>query len=140
MCVRSNSPKSICCKMREIACSTLRVNINFYLRDALLVWVYATAFPSVCHMHAFCQNYYYHHSFTALWILSRTTQVSRYEKGKTNLDFLVQETVSGSGIHWAICKSVTRPRQNTMPTPHHSVSKWLNISSKFFYHLIAPLF
>jgi len=27
-----------------------------------------------------------------------TTQVSRYQKGKTNLDLLVQETVSGSGI------------------------------------------
>ena len=25
--------------------------------------------------------------------------------GKTNLDLLEQETVSGSGISWAICKS-----------------------------------
>ena len=36
---------------------------------------------------------------------SGTTQVSRYQKGKTNLDFLKQETVSGSGISWAIFKS-----------------------------------
>jgi len=28
--------------------------------------------------------------------------VSRYQKGKTNLDLLGQETVSGSGIIWAI--------------------------------------
>jgi len=27
------------------------------------------------------------------------------QQGKTNLDFLEQETVSGSGISWAICKS-----------------------------------
>ena len=32
-----------------------------------------------------------------------------------------QETVSVSGIHWAICKSETRSRQITMPAPHHSV-------------------
>ena len=32
-----------------------------------------------------------------------------------------QETVSGSGISWDICKSVPRSRQITMPAPHHSV-------------------
>jgi len=49
--------------------------------------------------------------------------VSRYQKGKTktNLDFLKQETVSGSGVSGAICKSATRPRQITMPASHHSV-------------------
>jgi len=46
--------------------------------------------------------------------ISRTTLVSRYQKGKTrkvktNLDLL--ETVSGSGICWAICKSAPHPRQ-----------------------------
>ena len=44
------------------------------------------------------------------WNLSGTTWVSRYQKGKTrkgktNLDLLEQEIVSGSGICWAICKS-----------------------------------
>ena len=34
---------------------------------------------------------------------------------------LKQETVSGSGISWAVCKSATRSRQITMPAPHHSV-------------------
>ena len=34
---------------------------------------------------------------------------------------LKQETVSGSGICWAICKSAPRSRQITMPAPHHSV-------------------
>jgi len=34
---------------------------------------------------------------------------------------LKQETVSGSGISWAICKFAPRSRQITMPVPHHSV-------------------
>ena len=34
---------------------------------------------------------------------------------------LKQETVSGSGISWAICKSAPRSRQVTTPAPHHSV-------------------
>ena len=33
---------------------------------------------------------------------------------------LKQETVSGSGISWATCKSASRSRQITMPVPHHS--------------------
>jgi len=43
--------------------------------------------------------------------MSGTTRVSRYQKGKTNLDLLEQEIVSGSGIRWAICKSAPYPRQ-----------------------------
>ena len=34
---------------------------------------------------------------------------------------LKQETVSGSGISWAICKSASRCRHITTPAPHHSV-------------------
>jgi len=34
---------------------------------------------------------------------------------------LKQETVSGSGIRWAICKSAPHSRQITSPAPHHSV-------------------
>ena len=33
---------------------------------------------------------------------------------------LKQETVSGSGISWAICKSASSSRQITMAVPHHS--------------------
>ena len=52
--------------------------------------------------------------------LSRTTRVSRYQKGKPIWTLLKQETVSGSGISWAICKSAPRSRQITTPAPHHS--------------------
>ena len=39
------------------------------------------------------------------WILSGTTRMSWHQKGKTNLDLLEQEIVSGSGISWATCNS-----------------------------------
>jgi len=49
------------------------------------------------------------------WNLSWTIRVSRYQKGKkqegkTNLDLLEQETVSGSSICWTKCKSAPHPR------------------------------
>jgi len=53
---------------------------------------------------------------------SRTTRVSRYQKGKTIWILLKQETVIGSGISWAICKSATRSRETTMPAPHQLIS------------------
>ena len=49
--------------------------------------------------------------------LSGTTRVSRYQKGKTNWILLKQETVSGSGIRWAICKSSPRSSQITSQYP-----------------------
>jgi len=42
-------------------------------------------------------------------------------KAKPIWILLKQETVSGSGISWAICKSAPRCRQITMPAHHHSV-------------------
>ena len=53
--------------------------------------------------------------------LSGTTRVSRYQKGKPTWILLKQETVSSSGISWAMCKSAPRFRQITTPAPHHSV-------------------
>jgi len=42
--------------------------------------------------------------------------VSRYQKVKTNLDLLKQETMmGGSGISWVICKLLPRSRHK----PHH---------------------
>jgi len=49
--------------------------------------------------------------------LSGTTWVSRYEKGKTNLDFT---EARGSGISWDVCKSAPCSRQITTPAHHHS--------------------
>jgi len=53
---------------------------------------------------------------------SGTTLVSQYQKGKKTIRILLkQETVSGSGINWAIYKSAPHFKQITMPAPHHSV-------------------
>ena len=61
------------------------------------------------------------HTHTFNGPLSGTTQVSWYQKVKPIWILLEQETVSGSGISWAICKSTHRSRQITTPAPHHSV-------------------
>ena len=61
------------------------------------------------------------HTHPFIGPLSRTTQVSRYQKVKPIWILLKQQTVSGSGISWAICKSAPRSRHTTTPAPHHSV-------------------
>jgi len=63
------------------------------------------------HMHTHMHTCTHTHPFNGP--SSGTIQVSRYQKGKTNLDLLKQETVSGSGISWAICKSAPCSRQIT---------------------------
>ena len=58
-------------------------------------------------------------------LLSRTTWVSRYQKGKTSLDLneARDDGVLGcSGISWTICKqSAPCSRQITTPATHHSI-------------------
>ena len=44
-----------------------------------------------------------------------------YQKVKATWILLKQETVSGSGISWIICKSAPHSRQITTPAPYHSV-------------------
>ena len=60
--------------------------------------------------------YTYTHTHPFNSPLSRTTWVSWYQKGKTNLVF-----TEASGICWTICKSAPRSNQITTPVPHHSV-------------------
>jgi len=61
---------------------------------------------------------YYTHPFNGL--LSGTTRGEPVQKGKIWI-LLKQETVSGSGISWAVCKSAPRSRQITTPAFHHLV-------------------
>jgi len=66
----------------------------------------------------------YTHTFPGPLSGTRTTPVIRYRKGKTNdlkpTTFLKQETVSVSGISWAIRKSAPSSRQISTPAPHPS--------------------
>ena len=71
------------------------------------------------HIQALCHGSHTHtHPFNGPF--SGTTRVSRYQKRKPIWILLKQETVSGSGISCAICKSASHSRQITMPVPHHS--------------------
>ena len=85
--------------LKQICCNG---NVNYDLMISLVQIVLHTV-----HTHS---------HFTALLEFVRDYPVSRYQKGKTrkgktNLDLLEQEIVSGSGICWAICKSAPHPRQ-----------------------------
>ena len=53
--------------------------------------------------------------------LSGTTRVSRYQKGKTSLDFTEARDSEWQWHQLGMCKSAPRSRQITMPAPHHSV-------------------
>ena len=53
--------------------------------------------------------------------LSGTTQVSWYQKGKTNLDFTEARDSEWQWHQLAICKSAPRSRLITTPAPHHFV-------------------
>ena len=97
--------------------------------------------------------YYTHTRLTSLfpglpgWASSRNV--------KPIWSILKQETVSGSGISWAICKSAPRSRQITTPAPHHSVfyrpdalpatqptasKHWRDVYYFYHYHrVISPL-
>jgi len=56
--------------------------------------------------------------------LYRTTRVSRYQKGKTNLDFTEARDSEWQWHqldHMQVCTSLHYSRQITMPATHHSV-------------------
>jgi len=78
---------------------------------------------SITHTHAHTHMHKHKHTHTPPFNgpLSRTTRVSRCQNGKPIWILLKQETVSGSGISWAICKSAPRSRQITTLALHHSV-------------------
>jgi len=57
--------------------------------------------------------------------------------GKTNLDLLEQETVSGSHINWAICKSAPHSREITTPAPiTQSFAGWMPFLPPNQQHLL----
>ena len=72
-------------------------------------------------LHAYGLLYTHNHTRAFNSPLSRTTRVSWYQKGKTNLDFTEVRDSEWQWHHSAICKSAPRSRQLTTPAPHHSV-------------------
>jgi len=86
--------------------------ISVYLATVIILGKY-----SVCVL----QGHAHTHTHPFNGPLSGTTEVSRYQKGKPIGILLKQETVSGSGISWAIRKFAPLFRQITMPASHYSV-------------------
>ena len=74
---------------------------------------------SVC-MHA-CMHMYVHTHTRLTALCPGPPGWARTRKVKTIWILLKQETVSVSGISWAICESAPRSRQITTPAPHRSV-------------------
>ena len=65
---------------------------------------------------------HYTHTHTRLMALfPGLTRWAGTRKEKPIRILLKQDTVSGSGISWAVCKSAPRSRQIATPAPHHSV-------------------
>jgi len=62
-----------------------------------------------------------YHTYIHAYIHPSNGPFSGTRKIKPIWILLKQETVSGSGMSWAICKSAPRTRQITTPAPHHSV-------------------
>jgi len=75
---------------------------------------------SVLHTHTHTRTHAHTHTrLTALF--PGIPRWAGTRKAKPIWILLEQETVSGSGISWAIRKSAPRSRQITMPAPHFSV-------------------
>ena len=86
--------------------------------DLYRIYTYIIAKP-LRHCVAKREHTHTYHRLTAL--CPRLPGWAGNRKEKSIWILLKQETVSGSGIHWAICKSAPRSRQITMPAPHCSV-------------------
>ena len=80
---------------------------------------FAIKFPEISHHTLQMLSHTHTHAFNGpfpglpMWAGTR--------KVKPIWILLKQETVSSSGMSWAICKSAPHSRQITTPTPHHSV-------------------
>ena len=76
--------------------------------------------PQQCYPHCLCTT----HTHTHIRLMALRPGLPGWagtRKVKQIWILPEQETVSGSGIRWAICKSAPCTRQTTMPAPHRSV-------------------
>ena len=96
---------------------------KLYMAPSLAFTPLQTSMQDYCsNFHAQVPHTHAHtHPFNVSFSLSGTTRWASTRKVKPIWILLKLETVSGSGISWAICKSAPRSRQITMPAPHHSV-------------------
>ena len=77
--------------------------------------------PSYCPINSVKAHTHTHTHTRLMALCSGLPGWAGTRKVKPNWILLKQETVSGSGIRWAICKSAPHSRQITTPVPHRSV-------------------
>ena len=92
-----------------IGCSLLKITNTHSVVNVL----------SICTMQCIILVIYPHTCLTALFRDYPGEPVP--ERSNQIWILLKQETVSGSDISWAMCKSAPRSRQITTPAPHQSV-------------------
>ena len=124
-CLRSRLPKIYCLVTEAYVCKQLAEGCH--TKAELIITITTTTFTVLSSCQSHCESspqsnsqlftrksnavivtppgHTHTHTFNGPF--SWTTQVSQYQKGKTNQDFTEarDSTVSGSGISWAICKS-----------------------------------
>ena len=83
--------------------------------------LYFNAFYTHTHTHTHARTHARTHTHTFNGPLSRTTPVSRYQKGETSLDFTAARDSEWQWHQLGICKSAPHSRQITTPAPRHSV-------------------
>jgi len=83
-----------------------------------------------CHLRLGCRPIHTFHSCGKAYTHTHTRLMALFpglprlagtRKAKPIWILLKQETMSGSGISWAICKSAPISRQITTPAPHHPI-------------------
>ena len=123
ICLRLCSQMSSC--LLRTVCIVLYLRVCFTLACST-VWIQIKHW----YVQIFFSKYYNVHDIQSIQSitthtfngpLSRTTRVSRYQKGKTNLDFTEARDSEWQWHQLGHMQSASRSRQRTTPAPHHSV-------------------
>ena len=113
-----------------VACLFLLLCMNIFTASALVIdlrdtvtrqtIIAVTCYIILVLLESACWNYEHTHTRLMALCLGLPGWAST-RRVKPVWILLKQETVSGNGINWAVCKSASRCRQITMPAPHQSV-------------------
>jgi len=102
----------------QVICNSIHVSWSFRLPLMNLPWHHPVTWPNHCSLTVDS------HSNSNTRLMALCPGLSGWystRKVKPIWIYWSKITVSGSDISWAICKSVSRFRQITMPAAHHSV-------------------
>ena len=100
---------------QDTAADVGRLAANMQVTVTILTCMFATT----CHYSSISSSYYYYYYYYTRLMASFSVQPGSAgsRKVKPIWILLKQETVSGSGFSWAICKSAPRSRQITITPP-----------------------